>query len=777
MSANSELLTPTLSSTRYVDEADGQEYFVEQFGIDRDAVLGHFTDGVHNGNILEFKLAISGLNQVLFQAVKYCSKLRLDGRGVPRNILLVDLNAATVYRYDAADYYDEIHQTYTSAASRDNRGFRTHSDPTIIKDCFGTGAQQVVALLAQSEFVPVMVTEDCVVPWAERFYREVRGSDKAAFLNSDPRKGPLGELRDPRHFKGLIKPYAGENYQAFSHILDRLNDKLKKIELGAFYTPRPYALLAHRLLEKAIARVPEGNDFVIIDRCAGSGNLLYQLSDELLSHVIVNTFEQFEYQELAREFGQRVRAVIPPTFAAGDPKYGMLLNGDALSDRFVLGVEDPDGVRVPNVIQQFVDDPRCTIILMENPPYAEVAGIEAQKSSGRDSFGWKDSYVKREMTRALTGTGGTKPANELSNLFIWSAFRYYLREPTDSYIVFSPFKYKQHRLIDKKFLDGYLVNRKHFHAGKDAGVTIVLWSNEDETRTEFPLQMFDIDKSGELVAGANHRDAPASSLVVVRTANTLLSTLYDGRSFPDDEPGIACEKNGTETQRKTSLKPIYNDNIVGYLVAQSFSFENADLMTQLTRCAPYNGHGTFLRRDQFLKLLPLFAVGRFPSEGRFWIRGVVNRCTDGGDGFMDDLDFLKSCLIYTSLAYHNKCRSFTGSDGRIYRNELCFDGNTAAAEELANFTLTGGEVALMEQWHKALNLATRTRAYDPTKTYGPYQIDVDLNERHRVLVGGKPSISYDYPQLNGELKTLKHMLADYYGEAITPKLWEHQLLK
>jgi hypothetical protein len=46
-----------------------------------------------------------------------------------------------------------------------------------------------------------------------------------------------------------------------------------------------------------------------------------------------------------------------------------------------------------------------------------------------------------------------------------------------------------------------------------------------------------------------------------------------------------------------------------------------------------------------------------------------------------------------------------------------------------------------------------------------------------VLVGGKPSISYDYPQLNGELKTLKHMLADYYGEAITPKLWEHQLLK
>ena len=106
-------------------------------------------------------------------------------------------------------------------------------------------------------------------------------------------------------------------------------------------------------------------------------------------------------------------------------------------------------------------------------------------------------------------------------------------------------------------------------------------------------------------------------------------------------------------------------------------------MTQLTRCAAYNGHGFYLRRDTFLSKLPLFAVGRYPSVGRFWIRGVVSRCADNGDNFSGDQDFLKACLIYTALAYHNKCRSFTGSDRREYRNELCFGSDkTAASEEL-----------------------------------------------------------------------------------------------
>jgi hypothetical protein len=770
-----------VSIYRYSNEADGQADFFKEFGVDASTALLLNTDGVHNGNLLEFKVSISDVNQVLFQAIKYLARLRVNGHNVPANILLVDLNALTVYKFSTWDYVAEFHQTFTTAASRDNKGFRAKSKPVIIKDYLSAGAGQVVDLLKQNEFVPVTITEDCVVAWAERFYREVKGSDKATFLNNDVAKGPLGELKDPRHFKGLINPYAGDSYEEFSHILDRLNDKLKKIELGAFYTPAPYVLKSYELLREAIARVPDGNDYVIIDRCAGTGNLQRFLTEEELSHCIVNTYEQFEYLELAREFGQRVRAVIPPTYKAGDPKYGLLLNGDALSDRFVLGVPGSDGVRVPNVIQQYVDDPKCSIILFENPPYAEVAGMEAQKSTGRDSFGWKSSWVKDQMTAELAKRGDVKAVNEISNLFIWSAFRYYLRQATDSYVVFSPAKYfKQHHLVQKAFLRGFLFNRRHFHATKDAGVSVILWSNEEEVgREEFPLTPFDINKkTGELISGAVHRDNPGPDSIPVKTTHKLLSTLYDLRSMPADEPdGITCEMSGLEANRAVRGRPIWGPDIIGYLVAQKFSFENTDLSTLLTIAAQYNGNGFYLRRDNYLSKLPLFAVGRLPSEGRFWVRGVINRNADNGDNFSHDLEFLKACLLFTSLAYHNKCRSLTGSDGRNYRNELCLDDGTLASADLARFHLTDQEKRLVEQWQKVRDLARETKNHDDGLSYGLYQIDQELNTTQRVQVGREFKTVYDYPILNGEIRTLKVMTTGYHADAVAPKCWEYGLLK
>ena len=48
------------------------------------------------------------------------------------------------------------------------------------------------------------------------------------------------------------------------------NDKLSQKELGAFYTPPLYAQKALELVRSAIQEVPKGNDYVIIDRCAGT---------------------------------------------------------------------------------------------------------------------------------------------------------------------------------------------------------------------------------------------------------------------------------------------------------------------------------------------------------------------------------------------------------------------------------------------------------------------------------------------------------------------------
>ena len=42
---------------------------------------------------LEFKLNINNTGKVLFQAIKYLSKMRIKGESVPARILLIDLNA------------------------------------------------------------------------------------------------------------------------------------------------------------------------------------------------------------------------------------------------------------------------------------------------------------------------------------------------------------------------------------------------------------------------------------------------------------------------------------------------------------------------------------------------------------------------------------------------------------------------------------------------------------------------------------------------------------
>jgi len=439
---------------------------------------------------------------------------------------------------------------------------------------------------------------------------------------------------------------------------------------------------------------------------------------------------------------------------------------------------------------------------------------------------------------------GTKAVNDLANIFIWSAFRYYLRQATDSYIVFSPCKYfKSANLTDRMFVRGFLFNRKHFHAAVGAGVSCILWANEEgDSRPGVLLDVFDIKappsggREAVIVPGSLNRQAPRTT--VVRSMSTLLSSLYDTKPRSSDEPGITCEMNGREAFRPTRGTVVFNRDIIGYLVAQKASFENADLSTLLTRCAQYNGNGFYLRRDNFLTKLPLFVVGRYPAATRWWERGVVNRSADrwsSVDAYTDDVQanpqFLKQCLLFTALSRHNKCLSFIGSDGRDYRNELCFDAGTEASKALADYETTigltscGAEVpglcpgilnpatgnydqcerCLLALWSKVQDEARKVTAssgprrliphdnvagaasgerkpravYDPSFTWGLYQIDIELNTSHPVASGrtGKVSNIKDFPDLNDAIKDLKGSVARYHTETISPMLWGYGLLK
>ena len=98
----------------YNNETEGQLDFYNKFlrRIDKsltlDDILSDNNDGVLNGNLIEFKLNINDLNSVLFQAIKYLSSMRVKGKSIPANIILISLNTEKAYQFKSFEYLPEI---------------------------------------------------------------------------------------------------------------------------------------------------------------------------------------------------------------------------------------------------------------------------------------------------------------------------------------------------------------------------------------------------------------------------------------------------------------------------------------------------------------------------------------------------------------------------------------------------------------------------------------------------------------------------------------------
>lgn len=740
----------------YATEREGQEAFFKNFGINPESALIENTDGVWNGNLLEFKKTISDTGKVLFQCVKYLSKLRISGHSVPRNIVMIDLNRRIAYVYDAQDFYEEIHIVYCGSASLNNDGFNAKGiAPKKIDYADSLGADELQQILRSDEYVKIRIDENCIVGWAERYYRENPKASKGSFIGDDGEYSCEGEIRRPVVFKRFIVPYEGETNEKFKYLMDKLNDRLKKKKLGAFYTPEAYAEKAHELLQMAIARVPKGNDYVIIDRCAGTGNLEAVFTDEELSHCILSTYEYFEYKVLFERLGDKVRHIVPPTEQNIDYVDGLIVNADAMSKEFI---ENP-------VIRRYVDDPNVTVIMYENPPYQDSSAITFKTEDGkREKTGRKESYVCEQFKRHMKSFGANgAAAREISNLFIWSAFHFYMKKKSDSYIVFSPAKYfKQSNMVRTEMICGYIFNRKHFHA-TPSSIACVLWSNIESLSNKWPLEAIDIVDAKTTEIGN----------IVVKKCLSTLTKIFDNRKFSGDLPGtVCCEADGTESTKQCYRDILVNENIIGYLRAFSFGIDPKNYC--LTRCVSKNALGGFyLRSDNYLTELPLFCAKMFPQD-KWYEKDVYFTTADGGDRYTRDNDFLKSCLIYTCLSRYNKCLSFNGSDGRFYRNELCFHKDALANVDLKKFKLDTDEKELLEVWGRVLDKAEKTGKMIDSFTYGPYQIEQEINTFVKTEDGKNV---YDYPELNSELNTLKVLLKKYYTTHIREKMFEYELVK
>lgn len=733
----------------YNTEREGQLAFFKNIGINAEQALIENTDGVWNGNLLEFKLSISDTNKVLFQCVKYLSKLRISGTSVPRNIVMIDLNRYTAYIYDAQNFYEEIHKIYSGSASIANDGFDSKGvQPRKLEYLNPTDMDELKRVLKQTEYVKIRIDENCIVGWAERYYRENQTASKADFLGDDGEFSHEGEIRNPVKFRDFIVPYEGETNEKFKYLMDKLNDRLKKKKLGAFYTPEAYAKKAHELLQLAIARVPEGNDYVIIDRCAGTGNLEAVFTDEELSHCILSTYEYFEYKVLFERLGDKVRHIVPPTEQNIEFSSGLIVNADAMSKEFIDN----------EVIRRYIDDSKVTVIMYENPPYHDESSGMTNGIAERN--GKNTAYVVENMKRQIKGVA----TNEIANQFIWSAFKYYLHNKEDSYIVFSPIKYwKQYELFNATAQKAFAFNRKHFHASMST-VLCVLWGNEASSLEDITAESYDI-KDNTLVRVPD---------ITIKKVKQPASKFYTRISFSkEDESFVWCSKDGDEAKdKKIRVKAYRNQETIAYLEADSFQI--APHVRNVTVACLYNGHGCYITRDQYMNTLPIWVAKYIPLDN-WYENDVYCTTSDGGDRYTKDRDFLKSCLIYTCLSRYNKCLSFDGSDGRFYRNELCFHKDAVAMNDLAKFKLDDEEKKLLEVWNRVLEKAAATGKMVEKFTYGPYQIEQEINTFHKDETGKKNI--YDYPELNAELNTLKVLLKTYYKTHIREKMFEYELVK
>ena len=812
------------SNKSFHSEREGQIKFFNDLRIIADVELTHNTDGVYKGTLFEFKLTISDINKVLFQAIKYLSHKRIKGEPIPAQILLVALNEENAYLFNSGDFLSDIEKPYAGAASKNNADFSTKIKPDKIDYSNIKGLQRLTEILEIQKYTKIHIDVFDVVGWANHFYTVNPKASKSKLFE---------ELRSPKKFKDYIYPWKGKDIE-FRYINDLLNALTLKKELGAFYTPSPYCRKATELVRRAIKQLPKGNghDYIILDRTAGTGNLeefltdkkvnditideldryidkelktkylqskkdiintFYSgrlfgdltvgelekhktkislhdyLSDNEISHAIVNTYELKEWIVLNERLGDKVKLIIPPPMEVTG-REPLVNGGDALSEQFILGKTkikiSKEYVNSIAELNNFVKNKKTNIILLENPPYRDTTSNTHLASSGKGT-----NIVKDEMASEKKW-GATQ--NDIANQFIWSGWKHYLTKPDDYFVLFSPIKYwKSLGLGEKRFVDGFLFNRQFFHAGPSA-ISCILWQNTDDSREELTLKAFDIDTN-------NTPEQEDDTIVyfkdiTIKKVHESLKSYFDKRKFDDDiEGSIVVELSGLESSKKITKKPIYNKNIVGHIRITSFNLDpiSMSLTTTITHNGLMKTIGFYLRSDNFVDKLPLFAAKLYPQKN-WYERDVYFTTADGGERYLKDKNFLKTCFIFTCLSQRNHCRSFDGSDGRFYKNELCFDKGTVASNKLKTYKLTKEEKDLLDNFTDILSKAKATKTYNRKYTYGTYQIDEELNTRYE---NENDEWIYDYPELNTAINSLKTKLAKYYENNIQPKLFEYELLK
>ena len=547
----------------------------------------------------------------------------------------------------------------------------------------------------------------------------------------------IEELRNPCYLP--IIPYQwDETGDMERRMLDCIGASQLKKRLGAFFTPKAYAEKAAEYVKNIVANLsPDTEDYLIIDRCAGTGSLEESFTDEMLSHTILNTIVLSESSTLHGLYSGRVFAILPENMEIDEE--GLFVHGDALEKSFNENLKE--------IIEAYratckENGKELRLIFFENPPYAEPQA-EATRS-GNTVKGTGKEYITTLMKSSGRKFGTA--TNDIANKFIWSAFNYF---DCDHYVVFSPIKYwKSQHLINEKFVEGFIGNRAEFHA-TEAGISVIHWENvhNNISTEEINMEVYDIVND-----------------CLVKKDNIVIKKINSGITKLQGE--VNNESNSFCRLYQTQGTP---------------DFKNAYLSNKKE-----NKHATprYLNEDNILQAVPLFAANCYECKD-FTEKEILMKSGDGGLAYMEDKQFLLDCFVWCGLSDKNKCIS-----NDELKNEYCFCQNTKADSILEEYEILHSPryTGLLNRWKSILHEAAETEEYNPDEeyTYGLYQLNEEVNitgickdDEGRTITDktGKPKQGIIHPELDSQIKLLKADLKNFYNEKIAPKLFEYQLLK
>lgn len=522
------------------------------------------------GSLAEFKVVAKTNKDVFEQTKRYVKSYNAKGLEIPKYGVYI-MTAAQKYTV-----FDLEEEDFSKAVIQENL------DLTVDLNNFTSSAD---SWLKDTTTQKGWIDETSIVSYNDAFF-------SAKGMGRKSKDDFIAELANPKVLN--IKPYT---WQADGNmerkLLDCLGSTALKKRLGAFFTPDYAVEKSTNYIRNIINNLNDDEDYIIVDRCAGTGNLEKFLTDEELSHCILNTIVYAEKTTLKGLYEGRVKAILPMDETTDDE--GCMPAGDALSEGFNKELAD----KIEEVRKEAeTKGKKLVVIGLENPPYAEPQAESTR--SGKTQKGSYENYITEEMKKEVKG----KATVDLANKFIWSGFKYFF----DYYVVYSPVKYfKSQGLINKEFNEGIIVNRKDFHA-TEGGISIMSWKNEDATNDSWQLEN-----------------------CLVKKINKGIGKLL---------PALK-EKNWEVSYTSYSGTPDFKN---GYLASSSKGAGNA------------GGISYCLVNDDLKKRLPLFAANCYTCKD-YTEKEVIMKSGDGGTAYQNDSEFLEDCFIWCCLTDKNKCWS------------------------------------------------------------------------------------------------------------------------